>query len=259
MKKIISATLLILMVLSINIYSLANTSSNDITTESEYYRLNGGTKEDLLQNEKNKIKSDLEMQENLVQPLATYSKTLNITTYQQETSYWCGPANIKQVIQYLTGSSESQSTYASDMGTNSSDGTYVYKMVQELNAKQSKFTYAYYEVSSNDTQTVASYIFSNIQAGKPCIFHSQTKYLYLYNGKSLGHYITGRGYNFSGITTASVGETETQSTASTNAISGTVYYTDPYSNDYGRGSTLGNHSDSLTNICNSMSGRYLIK
>lgn len=247
MKKIISTLLLAMILMSIGVYSFASTEPN----VSDYIRLNSGTKEDILINEQNKKKAELEAATTLL-PMATSTRTLNVPTYQQETSYWCGPANIKQVIQYINGSSQSQSTYASDMGTNSSDGTYVYRMTNELNAKQSTFTYAHYQMSSSDKQSLALGISISIGQGKPCIFHARTEHLYMYNGKALGHYITGRGYSFSGFETASID-------ADTNALDGTVYYTDPYSSNQGRGNTLGNHSDSLTNIANSLNGRYLIR
>lgn len=266
MKKFISLTLLATLIISICIPSFAYTSlsaNTDISLKnSEYVMLHGGSEEEQLKNEENKKKAQLEL-ENLVLPLSTSSRILDIPTYQQERYYWCGPANIKQVIQYMTGSSDSQSTYASSMGTNSSDGTYVYKMANELNKRQSIHTYTYTQMSSSSKQTLANNIVFSTDFGRPCIFHSRTQYLYMYNGNSLGHYLTCRGYNFSGFSTASIedGEYSTLSNTvapSSTTLDGTVYYTDSYYKDFGNGSVLGNHSDSLDNILNSLNGRYLI-
>lgn len=266
MKKLISLTLLTTLIISMCIPSFAYTTlsanTNISLDNAEYIMLHGGSEEEQLKNEQNRAKAQLEKQ-NLVLPLSTGSRTINIPTYQQEKSYWCGPANIKQVIQYMTGSSSSQSTYASSMGTNSSDGTYVYKMVNELNKRQSIHTYIYTQLSSSSKQYLANSIVFGTDLGRPCIFHSRTQYLYMYNGNSLGHYLTCRGYNFSGFDTASIEEDEysTNSNIVTpNAtLDGTVYYTDCYYKDFGRGSVLGNHSDSLDNILSSMNGRYLIE
>lgn len=263
MKKIFSLTLLIALIISMCLPTFAYTDlSCNTDTNSEYVKLHGGSIEDQQKNEENRRKAQLEL-ENLVFPLSTDSRTLSIPTYQQEKSYWCGPANIKQVIQYINGSSESQSTYASSMGTNSSDGTLVYKMANELNNRQSVHTYSYTKISSNSKQTLATNIVMNTDLGRPCIFHSRTQYLYMYNGNSLGHYLTCRGYNFSGFETASIGDNKYSTVSNivspnASSLDGTVYYTDCYYKDFGRGSVLGNHSDSLDNILSSMNGRYLI-
>ena len=109
--------------------------------------LNNGSKqvgslEDILKNAEN-LKTAIEELEYSVLPMSLVGQTLNVPTFQQETSYWCGPACIKQSIHYINGSSASQSTYASSMGTSSSIGTYVYKMVDELNKRQSKFSISF--------------------------------------------------------------------------------------------------------------------
>lgn len=47
----------------------------------------------------------------------TWSHLFGIMAYKQETTYYCVPASCKTCIQYITGSSASQSTIASDLGT----------------------------------------------------------------------------------------------------------------------------------------------
>ena len=84
-------------------------------------------------------------------------------------------------------------------------------------------------------------------------------YVIEYNGAAYNHYLTCSGYNFSGLEIARNGDS-TNSIASSNSLDGTVFYVDTFSKDCGRGNVLGNHSDSLTNIFNSMAvnNRYLI-
>ncbi|WP_374722718.1 C39 family peptidase [Peribacillus tepidiphilus] len=74
-------------------------------------------------------------------PDGTY-KVLSVPSFKQETNYWCGPATTKQVLHYLTGSSKSQSDYASDLGT-TTVGTDFTRIDDVLNKYQSKNTYVY--------------------------------------------------------------------------------------------------------------------
>lgn len=172
-------------------------------------------------------------------------RTLNVNTYQQENGYYCGPANIKQVVQYINGSSASQATYASRMGTNSSVGTLVYKMRDELNYRQSYNHYVYQQMNSGSYDTFMTIVQGNIfygndteVKGKPVILHAKTASLYQYNGTNLGHYLTVNGYDM---------------------IGGKITYVDPWNANYGRGTTLGQHIDSAINVFNTVSGsRYVI-
>lgn len=173
------------------------------------------------------------------------SRTLSVNTYQQENGYYCGPANIKQVVQYINGSSASQSTYANRMGTNSSEGTYVYKMRDELNYRQSYNGYVYQQMNSGSYNTFMTIVKGNIfygddteVKGKPIILHAKTASLYQYNGTNLGHYLTVNGYD---------------------DVTKKITYVDPWNANYGRGTTLGQHTDSDTNVFNTVSGsRYVI-
>lgn len=66
-----------------------------------------------------------------------YYKILAVTCYEQENSYYCGPATVKQVIQYLNGSSSAQKKYATELGT-TTDGTDMTKIAGVLNTHTSK-------------------------------------------------------------------------------------------------------------------------
>lgn len=68
---------------------------------------------------------------------STYNYTIPIPIYQQATNYYCGPASVKMVVQFINGSSDTQNVIAGDLNTNSS-GTYVYMITKYLNDKTSK-------------------------------------------------------------------------------------------------------------------------
>nr|WP_246329097.1 C39 family peptidase [Brevibacillus halotolerans] len=68
--------------------------------------------------------------------------TIGIKGFEQETSYWCGPATVKQVLHYINGSSKSQKSYAKELGT-TTDGTDFSLIDDVLNDNQSKNKYVY--------------------------------------------------------------------------------------------------------------------
>ena len=168
------------------------------------------------------------------------SRTLGVTTYQQERNYYCGPASVKETLQFINGTSLSQSEYALDMGTNATDGTYVFQIKNELNNKQSAHTYVYEDIStvSRFNQIVIADILDS-DVGVPFIIHALTGSLYMYNGTTLHHYLVVNGAN--------------QTTQK-------VTYVDSWAYDYGRGTTLGQHTDTRSNVANTVtsSGRYVI-
>ena len=171
----------------------------------------------------------------------TYTnRTLNVPTYQQETNYWCGPAAVKETLQFLNGSSLTQGQYANNMGTNSSIGTYVYKIRDELNSRQSKHYYQYEDINSETrfTQILIATVM-NSDVGVPFILHAVTGSLYRYNGNSLNHYLVVNG-----------GDMANQK----------VTYVDSWAADYGRGTTLGRYTDSRTNVANTVTAanRFVI-
>lgn len=173
------------------------------------------------------------------------NRTLSVNTYKQEKNYYCGPANIKQVIQYINDSSLSQSTYANRMGTNSDSGTLVYKMRNELNYRQSYSDYVYQQMKSDSYDTFITIVKGNIFYGDdtevkgiPVILHAKTGSLFLYNGTNFGHYLTVSGYN---------------------QLLSKITYVDPWSGNYGNGQTLGQHTDTDLNVFNTVSNsRYVI-
>lgn len=221
-------------------YIIKNTDPNDLDTMCSNGTL--FTDEYLL-----KVDNELEsLDESTIQPRYFTSK-LSITNYQQENGYYCGPANVKQVVQYLNGSSASQTTYATYMGTNSTDGTYVYAIKNALNNYTSQ-SYSYVLGSNYTSSTFSTLVKNKISSNKPIILHANTSSLAMYNGTSLGHYLTVNGYTY----TASFGD----STGIDN-----IYYVDTWYGSYGNGSVLGEHLDTTTNVFNTVnsSSRYIIQ
>ncbi len=221
-------------------YIIKNTDPNDLDITCSNGTL--FTNEYLL-----KIDDELEsLSKNVIQPRYFVSK-LSITNYQQENSYYCGPANVKQVVQYLNGTSSSQSTYASYMGTNSTNGTYVYAIKNALNNYTSQ-NYSYVLGSNYTSSTFSTLVKNRISSNKPIILHANTSSLAMYNGTMLGHYLTVNGYTY----TAAFGDS-----TGINYI----YYVDTWYGSYGNGSVLGEHMDTATNVYNtvSSSNRYIIQ
>ncbi|MFC3800963.1 hypothetical protein [Cohnella sp. GCM10012308] len=71
------------------------------------------------------------------------------TMYQQTQTYYCSPAVSKSIVQYLSGTSDSQSTIATALGTTTS-GTDPTTIPAYLNSKQSTVHYIY---TSSPSQT----------------------------------------------------------------------------------------------------------
>lgn len=221
-------------------------STTIFATSNDYLTLNRGSEDDIRRNQEN-LRILEEEWANTPMPYAyNITKRLDVPAYRQETTYWCGPANVKQVIQFINGNSSSQSTYASSMGTASGVGTYVYKLTNELNKRQSKFTYAYEEISTISEADMRDKIIRNVVNDKPMVLHAKTKSLYMYNGADLGHYLTVSGYM---LDTTGPGTQQPPQ----------AYYVDPYYKDYGRGSVFGTHTDTISNICNCVKGRFIIQ
>ena len=171
-----------------------------------------------------------------------FVEKLDIVVFKQEKDYYCGPANIKMVVQYLESSSESQSVYANYMGTDDAGESNAYDMWRALNHYTSRsWTESWY--SEYSTSSFANLVKNNIDDNKPLILNARTKTLYMYNGVNLGHYITISGYTY----TASFGDSPWY---------GYFYYVDPYDHNYGLGTNLGEHQDTASNVFGTLNHRY---
>lgn len=97
----------------------------------------------------------------------TWSTLGTFTIYIQETNYYCGPACVKSVLNFINGSSPLQFIVALGCNTTTS-GTYLADMISYLNSKQ---TVNVYEGAYQETQTkLARYLYFDINTrGIPCI------------------------------------------------------------------------------------------
>ena len=174
--------------------------------------------------------------------LTYFVEKLDIPVYEQQKNYYCGPANIKMVVQYLEGSSDNQSVYANYMGTDSYQETNAYDMYRALNHYTSK---SWVETWHYDltTSSFANLVKSNIDSNKPLILNTVTTPLYVYNGVGLSHYITVSGYSYP----ASFGDSDWYQY---------LYYVDPYRANYGNGTTYGEHQDTVSNVFSSVNHTY---
>ena len=174
---------------------------------------------------------------------------VDIPVYEQETSYYCGPASVKHTLQIINGNSEPQSVYADKMETDLKGGTSYFSIGPVLNEYQNRNSYGW-----RNSRSFTSFIdwYNNIylkiyamlqEENLPTIAQVDTQYLYKYNGKKLTHYITFVGY--SELNNISYG-TPTMG----------LRYVDSFQADYGRGTTLGVTSDQLYNFQDAMD--YLI-
>ncbi len=72
---------------------------------------------------------------------------LDVTPFQQENGYYCGPATVKQVLHFINGVSYSQDYYADLLGT-TEDGTNMTYIPDVLNSEIGYDYYIYDEIDS---------------------------------------------------------------------------------------------------------------
>lgn len=174
MKKLVSAFLAIILVFSFGVVVHAeemkdNVNSNDIfgagATKSKEEYLSKLTEYDL-----QKIAEKIEEAEQISNgpvPRASYITVSGFSIYQQPNNYYCVPACVKSVLQYINGTSPSQATIASALGTNSSTGTDITDVPQYLNSKQN----FYFTCTTGPSQTtMCKYIYATISGyDNPCL------------------------------------------------------------------------------------------
>ncbi|WP_425756047.1 C39 family peptidase [Ihubacter sp. rT4E-8] len=175
-------------------------------------------------------KKNMEETEILKENVQTYMKTiepyevtgkknLDVPLYKQSNNYYCGPASTRMTLKYL-GKDITQSALASQMGTTSADGTYVYQIVNALNNHLGGTKYKYV---LNSNISFGSGLTYSIDKGRPVICHVDTIKLPIYkeDKKSTGHYVVATGYYYKAVGGTGVD---------------TVYYNDPNNNSkyYGR-------------------------
>lgn len=235
MKKI----MLVVSMLVFLTFSLINVSAYN----EDYINKHGGSKEDIERNAVNQ-KLILEKDKDVDSiRLFGWGDTISpaIIPVEQSKGYYCGPANIVMILRNIKGSSLSQDSHANNMGTNPSDGTIVYRMTNELNNQQNKYTYAHFQIS--DRSSFSNYMENSIARNAPVVLHAKTGSLNMYNGNSLGHYLTG----------------ETVIADGSSTVLTRIGYVDPLNRDYGKGNVFGSHIDTFENVYEAVKGRFVIR
>lgn len=122
---------------------------------------------------------------------ASAQVTIPVTVFEQENNYYCGPATVKQVINYINGSSSSQSSYASQLGTTTS-GTDMTKIAGVLKSNTGK-NYVYAAISSKDTWY--SRVMNGVNNRMPAILDINTNSVSSIPYNSSGHYVNISGFD----------------------------------------------------------------
>jgi len=114
-----------------------------------------------------------------------------ITAFKQTNDYYCGPATVKQVINFNTGTSKSQAFYAGKLGTTTA-GTDMTKIAGVLNTYQSRTTYKYLSFTSQ--LMWRNRVAMNTPSGIPTVMDISSKatnWLYETNG----HFLNTAGFD----------------------------------------------------------------
>ena len=120
--------------------------------------------------------------------------TLSVPVFEQINGYYCGPATVKQVIHYFNGSSSSQGTYATALGTTAS-GTTMTNIPGVVNAAiGSKWTYVYDSIGTKSNW--AEKIIYNTSMSKPVILDITTNNVSAFPYNSAGHFVNTSGVDY---------------------------------------------------------------
>ena len=127
----------------------------------------------------------------------------NVPVIQQTKTYNCGPTSALQVIygmgngNAVSGSNfnEKIATLESLMGTNSTDGTYVYRLKDGLNNYSNTYTYEYYPSTGLTMSSLETSIAGSLLNNLGPILHARTEKLSYYNGHKSGHFIAIKSIN----------------------------------------------------------------
>ncbi len=132
-----------------------------------------------------------------------YYAYVTTTLVQQNNGYYCGPASALMAIWGWGGNVSGANNYAKQqtlgtaMGTNQTDGTYVYMLRNVLNSYISTNQYDYYGNWSLDWSTFMAYSFASLTADRAPIIRANTQTLSYYGGRSFIHYITITDFDYS--------------------------------------------------------------
>ena len=127
---------------------------------------------------------------------------------KQLNSISCGPACGYMAIygageaSSIPGSSTTAKlqNLASEMGTASGVGTYVYRVANTLNDYISTYQYDYFSGDVLSESNFRLYAYNSLAHDRAPILHARTEYLSYYNGHATGHYITVADFDYDTMT-----------------------------------------------------------
>jgi len=175
-KKLMIVLLMISLLFSFSLTTYAETEDLNkkplitgeinLSEKEEQEYLDSMSKDDFLKIQEKEQEEKLLNSQITTKAVTKISIPGTFTMYQQINNYYCAPASVKSVLQYINGSSASQSTIANGLGT-TSDGTSPTKIAPYLNQKQS----FYYARFANPSQTdMCDKLYATITGPKkPCL------------------------------------------------------------------------------------------
>lgn len=210
MKKNFLVIVIMLLVLSQSVYATASYNSLEEKETQSRNTLNDvdilfsnpqGSLDDIKEKGLEKQKSGDYINSNY----SDFYKNLRVPHFEQQNGYYCGPASVKMVADYLNGNSYSQSYYANELGT-TRDGTDMTLISGVLNNETSA-GYRYY--SFNNMSEWLGEIKYALTRGYPVIADIDTRG-YNWGYQVAGHYIVISGLDlyYDGISPYSEGEIE---------------------------------------------------
>lgn len=182
-----------------------------------------------------------------ITPKTIYSSTLGVSTYAQQTLYYCGPASAYQLMKYKgittnpqDGRALSQDNLASDLETDSGGTDFTGTWLSTLQNWTNRTFSATWSPSAS---TVYSRTYNNVNSNWPliydCYMSSTRGYLTGYTSGSYYHYVTGDGWQYN----------------DSDPTFKQCHYVDP--NQY-KSAAYGPHWTSASNLSNMMQGLGLL-
>jgi len=123
--------------------------------------------------------------------LTKKNQVLGVKLFTQDTSYYCGPATVKQTLHYINGSSPSQSTIASGIGTTTA-GSALQPMVNYIN---SRINSRYVIVSKPSKNRILQMVEYGVDNYMPVICRLKFSRGGSWKYTTGGHFLNAHGYN----------------------------------------------------------------
>ncbi len=239
MKKIIATVLTAAMAMSVGMPAFASENTVNFTEEEKTIILEQAP-DYFSQEYQNALREHNEevseyIEDKNVNARVSSSKVLAVPLYQQELTYYCGPASVQMVLSYINNRSYSQDYLAGQMNMNGS-GAYVYQVANCLNNLMYSGTqYNYYEVYNT---IFANNVVYSLDNDRPVVAHVKGSRLPA-GGSNSGHYVVIKSYYHSG-----------------NPSNASIAYNDPHYNNTYYGSHTGTISQ-MENAVSAQAGFYI--